>query len=74
MTPCGYLIQMTADQREMWSEDANAYVADEEEETCTARVSGELLLDELCQVWEGGGGGGVNRRSESLLTCPLGCC
>lgn len=45
---------MTASQREAWSEDANAYVADEEEETCTARVSGELLLDELCGVSEGG--------------------
>jgi hypothetical protein len=41
---------MTVSQREAWSEDANAYVADEEEETCTARVSGELLLDELCEV------------------------
>lgn len=41
---------MTEDQADSWEANPNAYVADEEEETFTARVSGELLLDELCNV------------------------
>ena len=42
----GYM-QMTAVQESIWAEDAEQYVADEEEETCSARASGELLLDSL---------------------------
>jgi hypothetical protein len=43
-------MQMTASQLESWADNPNAYVADEEEDTYTARVSGELLLDELAGV------------------------
>ena len=42
----GYM-QMTAVQESIWAEDAEQYVADEEEETFSARASGELLLDSL---------------------------
>ncbi len=52
---------MTHQQEEEWADNPNTYVADEEDATCTARVSGELLLDELCRVssrrQEMGGGG-----------------
>ncbi len=48
---------MTRQQATTWADNANAYVADEEEETFTARVSGELLLDELGEVRHGGRGG-----------------
>lgn len=41
---------MTTGQVEAWASDPNQYVADEEEETFTARVSGELLLEELVTV------------------------
>ncbi|KAF5839257.1 armadillo-type protein [Dunaliella salina] len=44
---CIAYMQMTATQVESWASNANAYVADEEEETFTARVSGELLLEEI---------------------------
>ncbi|KAK9806782.1 hypothetical protein WJX72_002643 [[Myrmecia] bisecta] len=47
----GYM-QMTGSQVEAWSRDPNQYVADEEEETFTVRVSGELLLDELLTAFE----------------------
>jgi hypothetical protein len=42
---------MTADQEYSWQDNPNTYVADDEDMTCTARVSGELLLDELCREW-----------------------
>ena len=42
----GYMM-MTQQQVEEWSSDADQYVADEEEETFSVRVSGELVLDEL---------------------------
>ena len=42
--------QMTASQSESWAQDANQYVADEEDVTFTSRVSGELLLVELMEV------------------------
>jgi hypothetical protein len=49
--PCLILSsQMTAEQCEVWAANPNMYVADEDDVTCTARVSGELLLDELCRV------------------------
>ena len=42
----GYM-QMTAAQTETWSADANQYLADEDEDMFTARVSGQVLLEEL---------------------------
>jgi len=42
----GYM-QMTQEQVEEWSSNPDQYVADEEEETFSVRVSGELVLDEL---------------------------
>ena len=42
----GYM-QMTQEQVEDWSNSPDQYVADEEEETFSVRVSGELVLDEL---------------------------
>lgn len=42
----GYM-QMTSLQECTWTEDAEQYVADEEEETFSARASGELLLDSI---------------------------
>ena len=38
---------MTQDQVDSWSQNPDQYVADEEEETFSVRVSGELVLDEL---------------------------
>ncbi len=38
---------MTQEQVEEWSSNPDQYVADEEEETFSVRVSGELVLDEL---------------------------
>lgn len=40
-------MQMTKEQVEEWSSNPDQYVADEEEETFSVRVSGELVLDEL---------------------------
>ena len=45
-TDAGYM-QMTQEQVEDWSNSPDQYVADEEEETFSVRVSGELVLDEL---------------------------
>lgn len=41
---------MTQTQAETWANSPNQYVADEEEETFTSRVSGELLIDEINNV------------------------
>ena len=38
---------MTQEQVDSWSQNPDQYVADEEEETFSVRVSGELVLDEL---------------------------
>lgn len=38
---------MTPAQAETWDTDANQYIADEEEDIFTARVSAEVLLKEL---------------------------
>ncbi|KAJ8637202.1 hypothetical protein MRB53_011469 [Persea americana] len=40
-------LQMTEEQVHTWSLDANQYVADEDEVTCSCRISGLLLLEEL---------------------------
>ncbi|KAK1389897.1 importin-9 [Heracleum sosnowskyi] len=40
-------IQMTEQQVHTWSLDANQYVADEDENTYSCRVSGSLLLEEI---------------------------
>ena len=40
-------MQMTQDQVDNWSQNPDQYVADEEEDTFSVRVSGELVLDEL---------------------------
>lgn len=44
--PAGYM-QMTAAQAEAWEADANQYIADEEDDIFTVRVSGDMLLSEL---------------------------
>ncbi|KAI7756242.1 hypothetical protein M8C21_007221, partial [Ambrosia artemisiifolia] len=40
-------MQMTEQQVHAWSTDANQYVADEDENTYSCRVSGSLLLEEI---------------------------
>ena len=47
LTWCAVYMQMTQEQVEEWSQNPDQYVADEEEETFSVRVSGELVLDEL---------------------------
>ena len=42
---------MTQDQVDNWSQNPDQYVADEEEETFSVRVSGELMLDELLDAF-----------------------
>ena len=42
---------MTQQQVEEWSQNPDQYVADEEEETFSVRVSGELVLDELMEAF-----------------------
>ena len=44
-------MQMTQEQVEAWSQNPDQYVADEEEETFSVRVSGELVLDELMEAF-----------------------
>ena len=46
----GYM-QMTQEQVEEWSQSPDQYVVDEEEETFSVRVSGELVLDELMDAF-----------------------
>ncbi|CAI0458769.1 unnamed protein product [Linum tenue] len=41
------LLQMTEQQVHTWSMDANQFVADEDDETYSCRVSGALLLEEV---------------------------
>ena len=43
---------MTAEQTESWTQNANAYVADEDESLFSVRTSGELLLAELLQQFD----------------------
>lgn len=43
-------MQMTAGQASSWADDPNQYIADEEELFASLRASGEMLLDELCEV------------------------
>lgn len=50
MVGAGYM-QMTQEQVEEWSQNPDQYVADEEEETFSVRVSGELVLDELMEAF-----------------------
>ncbi len=60
----GY-IQITADQKDLWDSDANAFVADEENDMMSVRTSGQLVLDELLQQADGAAGmlaGAVRRR------------
>ncbi|KAH7416171.1 hypothetical protein KP509_14G078800 [Ceratopteris richardii] len=44
-------MQMTNDQEETWSLDANEFVSDEEEVICSCRVTGILLLEELVTTY-----------------------
>ncbi|GIL86369.1 hypothetical protein Vretifemale_14670 [Volvox reticuliferus] len=44
-------MQMTASQATEWLENPAQYVADEEDNTFTVRVSGELLIDSLMQAF-----------------------
>ncbi len=41
---------MTANQEQLWSTDVNQFIADAEDDMSSARVSAELLLDELVMV------------------------
>eukprot|EP01018_Ginkgo_biloba_P014674 Gb_41282 [translate_table: standard] len=45
-------MQMTEDQVQTWSSDANQYVADEDDVTYSCRISGILLLEELVGTYE----------------------
>lgn len=44
-------MQMTQDQVDNWSQNPDQYVADEEDETFSVRISGELVLDELLDAF-----------------------
>ncbi|KAK3128950.1 hypothetical protein QOZ80_6BG0468780 [Eleusine coracana subsp. coracana] len=44
--------QITAEQVQSWSRDANQYVADEDDATYSCRVSGSLLLEEIVTAYE----------------------
>ncbi|KAK3132178.1 hypothetical protein QOZ80_6AG0516960 [Eleusine coracana subsp. coracana] len=44
--------QITAEQVQSWSRDANQYVADEDDVTYSCRVSGSLLLEEIVTAYE----------------------
>lgn len=46
------LQQITEEQVQNWSRDANQYVADEDDLTYSCRVSGSLLLEELVTAYE----------------------
>ncbi|KAL4185570.1 hypothetical protein AMTRI_Chr10g6660 [Amborella trichopoda] len=45
-------LQMTEEQVQTWSSDANQYVADEDDVTYSCRVSGILLLEEVVNAYE----------------------
>lgn len=47
----GYM-QMTRAQELLWGEDPNLYVA-QEDDFSSVRATGEMLLDELCEAFEG---------------------
>lgn len=62
---CAGYIQITADQKDLWDTDANAFVADEEDDMVSVRTSGQLVLDELLRQADGAAGilaGAVHRR------------
>ncbi|KAG2574260.1 importin-9-like isoform X3 [Panicum virgatum] len=44
--------QITEEQVQRWSRDANQYVADEDDVTYSCRVSGSLLLEEIVTAYE----------------------
>ncbi|CAN6240623.1 unnamed protein product [Urochloa humidicola] len=44
--------QITEEQVQSWSRDANQYVADEDDVTYSCRVSGSLLLEELVTAYD----------------------
>uniref|UniRef100_A0A453RBQ5 Importin N-terminal domain-containing protein n=1 Tax=Aegilops tauschii subsp. strangulata TaxID=200361 RepID=A0A453RBQ5_AEGTS len=44
--------QITEEQVQNWSRDANQYVADEDDVTYSCRVSGSLLLEEIVTAYE----------------------
>ncbi|GAB2297097.1 hypothetical protein Dimus_031196 [Dionaea muscipula] len=48
-------LQMTEQQVHLWSLDANQYVADEDDNTYSCRVSGVLLLEEVANSYGGRG-------------------
>ncbi|CAK9157331.1 unnamed protein product [Ilex paraguariensis] len=63
-------LQMTEQQVHTWSQDANLYVADEDDNTYSCRVSGALLLEEVINSYGAGGIDAIidaakNRFSES---------
>ncbi|KAK9862534.1 hypothetical protein WJX84_000998 [Apatococcus fuscideae] len=65
-TTIGYM-QMTSLQESTWTEDAEQYVADEEEETFSARASGELLLDSILTAFHLDACRGLAQASHSHL-------
>eukprot|EP00897_Mesotaenium_endlicherianum_P009989 jgi/Mesen1/9018/ME000565S08347 len=45
-------MQMTEEQVELWSADANQYIADEDDITLTCRTSGTMLMEELVREFD----------------------
>ncbi len=56
---------MTEAQEESWAADSAQYVADMDEDFNSCRASGEMLLQDLCEV---GGPGQCN--GAQLAVCP----
>lgn len=58
--------QITEEQVQNWSRDANQYVADEDDVTYSCRVSGSLLLEEIVTAYEDYG---IDSILEASQTC-----
>ncbi|CAO2043457.1 unnamed protein product [Urochloa humidicola] len=58
--------QITEEQVQSWSRDANQYVADEDDVTYSCRVSGSLLLEEIVTAYEDHG---INSILEASKMC-----
>ena len=72
----GY-IQITADQKDLWDQDANAFVSDEEADMVSVRTSGQLVLDELLRQADGAAGmlaGAVRRRLDEAAYAKVAPC
>jgi len=62
----GYM-QMTRDQAATWARDPNQYVADEEDDAFSVRVSGEMLLEELWQQFDADTGTALSEATQRRL-------